>query len=126
MAQDHQNCNKIVRSRDKIFVVKYYIVSFFFFFFFFLIDSAALRIIIVPRYACTPAATRSYLTVICVLFCLVSFLFLGRCRFSPEYFVSLSLPFPLYLYLTDSTMSKYLVRFHCVFLPCDHGLDFGI
>ena len=61
-------------------------LSLFFFFVFFLsfffIKAAALCSII-PRYACAPAATHSYLATACVLFCAVSFFcFLGGDDFS--------------------------------------------
>ena len=64
--------------------VTYVLSSFFFVSFSFLfsfIKAEALRST-VPRYACDPAATRSYVTIACVLFCFVYFLFLSwRCPF---------------------------------------------
>ena len=50
------------------------------FIFFVFIKAAALRSIL-PRYSYAPVTTCGYLTTACVLFCFVSFLFLGRRRF---------------------------------------------
>ena len=74
----------------------------------------------VLRCACAPTATRSYLTIVCVLF-LVLFL--------PFFYLFGDVAFYEYS-CTIATYCLYeedVVRFHLpdsVFLPCDHGLDF--
>ena len=69
-------------------------------------------------HACAPAATRSYLTTVSVIFCTFYFCLLGQVAFS-EYFCT--------IILVSSLYGEYVVRFFLpdgVFLPCDHGLDF--
>ena len=72
------------------------------------VGAATLRSIVL-RYASAPIATH------------VSFSFFGDVAFSEYFFV----PFPLCLCM-DYTI-EYVARSflpNCVFLPCDHGLDF--
>ena len=73
---------------------------------------------IVLRYACAPAAARSYLTTACFLFSLYIFCFFGDASFF-EYSVSSS--FPLCL---ESCTFSLLRMVH--FYLCGHGLDFDI
>ena len=109
-------------------------------------NKAAILLLIVPRYACAPTATPSYLANVCPLFLLlfgaVAFSeYLYHCRFlscmeSTSYLVRffsgffgvvvffrvclVSLPFS-FLY------GEYVVRCFLavgVFLHCDHGLEF--
>ena len=69
------------------------------------------------RYACAPAASCSYLTTVCVLFCFVSL--------EMSFFSRTLVPF----IVVFSPYEEYVVRFSLPdgdFLRCDHGLDFFI
>ena len=112
--QDSHKWRELVSSIFLFVVCRCPVVTLFRFRIFASIEAAPLRPIVL-RYACSPTATCSYLTTVCVLF-----------RFcSLE--MSLS-PSVLYHYSSVSSLNgERVVRFFLlngVFVPCDHGLDF--
>ena len=68
-------------------------------------------------HACAPPATSIYLTTVCVIFCFCFFF----CFFGDVVFPSSFVPLQFSVWRKRCTL---FVLPDCVFLPCDHGLNF--